>query len=182
MVTKVLRVAGRGAVSRPSDRTTRAARQAKLVCRTQFAICKMKAFNKVVTVLDLVGFGSCQEMGGLKWAIWASGGSYNSLSHPLQNLPLTLAMSDDDEEADEVMITSWRGCLFSRLAKAFLSLLTRSKWAPWSRRAWITAGLAGLLRAAVCKAVLPSLSTALGSAPHSSRRLIAGTEGKTQMG
>ena len=43
-------------------------------------------------------------MGGLKWAIWASGGSYNSLSHPLQKLPLTLAMSDhdDDEEGDDL--------------------------------------------------------------------------------
>ena len=42
-------------------------------------------------------------MGGLKWAIWASGGSYNSLSHPLQNLPLTLAMSDDDEDSDDLI-------------------------------------------------------------------------------
>merc|ERR1719397_1935767 len=33
----------------------------------------------------------------------------------------------------------------------------------------MTAGLAGLLRAAVCNAVLPSLSTALGSAPHSNK-------------
>ena len=106
MVTKALRVAGKGAVSRPSDRTTRAARQAKLVFRTQFAICKMKVLKQSCYSS---GFGqilqvfSCQEMGGLKWAIWASGGSYNSLSHPLQNLPLTLAMSEDDEEAGDLI-------------------------------------------------------------------------------
>ena len=79
-------------------------------------------------------------------------------------------------------LTSCTGCLLSKLKKAFLSLLTMSKWAPWSSSVWMTAGLAGLLRAAVCNAVLPSLSTALGSAPHSSKRLIAGTDGKTQMG
>ena len=52
--------------------------------------------------------------------------------------------------------TSCKGWPFSRLKNAFFSVLTVSKWAPWSRSVWITAGFAGLFRAAVCKAVLPS--------------------------
>ena len=46
-------------------------------------------------------------------------------------------------------LTSCTGCLLSKLKKAFLSALTMSKWAPWSSSVWMTAGLAGLLRAAV---------------------------------
>ena len=88
-------------------------------------------------------------MGGLKWAIWASGGSYNSLSHSLQNLPLTLPRSDhdDDEEGDDDVISIYlmEGLFVEEVGEGLLVIVDPIKVGAMVEQGLDDRGLGGLV-------------------------------------
>ena len=88
-------------------------------------------------------------MGGLKWAIWASGGSYNSLSHSLQNLPLTLPRGDhdDDKKGDDDVISIYlmEGLFVQEVGEGLLVIVDPIKVGAMVEQGLDDRGLGGLV-------------------------------------